>query len=146
LQAEVDAIKEMDMCTKVKKLDAYMQEQVTHVLKPFLDFMDRFKLFKAHNMVIFMLNPWFKNLSLVGDYVGHSFAIEITVAYDKQCLFPTFKTFYQKHHGHSNASSTIVQETMHNINVVFGVGMSEDETCFEQVCVVSFTSLQNIVS
>jgi hypothetical protein len=35
---------------------------------------------------------------------------------------------------------------MRNTNVVFGVGMSEDETYFEQVCVVSFTSLQNIVS
>ncbi len=35
---------------------------------------------------------------------------------------------------------------MHNINVVSGVGVSEDETCFEQVSVVSFTYLQNIVS
>jgi hypothetical protein len=39
-----------------------------------------------------------------------------------------------------------VQETMCNTNVVFGVGVFEDEICFEQVGVVSFTSLQNIVS
>ncbi len=46
LQVEVDAIKEMDMCTKVKTLGAYMREQVVHVLQPFLDFMGCFKHFK----------------------------------------------------------------------------------------------------
>jgi hypothetical protein len=84
--------------------------------------MDCFKLFKVHNMVVLMLDPWFKNLNLVGDYVGHSFAIEIVVAYERNVFLPTLKTLYQKHHGHSNASSTIVQETMRNTNVVFGVG------------------------
>jgi hypothetical protein len=84
--------------------------------------MDCFKLLKAHNMVVLMLDPWFKDLSLVGDYVGHSFAIEIVAAYERKFLLPTFKTLYQKHHGGSNASSTIVQETMCNTNVVFGVG------------------------
>jgi hypothetical protein len=78
LQAEVDAIEKMDMCTKVKKLGANMQ-QVLHVLRPFFDFMDCFKLFKAHNMVALMLDLQFKDLSLVGDYVGHSSVIEIDV-------------------------------------------------------------------
>jgi len=134
------------MCTKVKKLGANMREQATHVLSSFLDFMDCFKLSKAHNMVALMLDPWFKDLSLMGDYVGHSSVIEISVAYDREFLLPTLKTSYQKHYGHSNVSSTIVQETMHNTNVVFGVGMFEDDTCFEQISVVSFISLQNIVS
>jgi len=39
-----------------------------------------------------------------------------------------------------------VQEIMRNTNVVFGVRVFEDESCFEQVNVVSFTSLQNIVN
>jgi hypothetical protein len=52
LQVEVDAFEEMDMCIKVKKLGANMREQVALVLRPFLDFMDCFKLFKAHNMVV----------------------------------------------------------------------------------------------
>jgi hypothetical protein len=34
----------MDIYTKVKKLGANMRKQVAHVLKPFLDFMDCFKL------------------------------------------------------------------------------------------------------
>ncbi len=84
-------------------------------------------------MVALMLDPWFKDLSLMGDYVGHSFVIEISIAYDREFLLPTLKTLYYKHYGRSNVSSTIVQETMHTTNVVFGVGMFEDETCFEQV-------------
>ncbi len=77
LQGEVDAIEKMDMCTKVKKLGANMQQQVLHVLRPFFDFMDCFKLSKVHNMVALTLDLRFKDLSLVGNYVGHSFVIEI---------------------------------------------------------------------
>jgi hypothetical protein len=53
--------------------------------------MDYFKLFKAQNMVALMLDPWFKNLNLVGDYVGYFFAIDITIAYDKRFLLPPSK-------------------------------------------------------
>ncbi len=63
------------MRTKVKKLGANMQKQVAFILRPFLDFVDCFKLSKVHNMVVLMLDPRFKDLSLIGDYVGHSFAI-----------------------------------------------------------------------
>ncbi len=80
-------------------------------------------------------------MSLKGDYVGHSSAIGIVVTYDRKKFLPTFKTLYQKHHGWSNASSLIVQEIMRNTNVVFGVGMFEDEICFKQISVLSHTSL-----
>jgi hypothetical protein len=33
----------------------------------------------------------------------------------------------------SNVSSNVVQEIMHSTNVVFGVGVFEDVTCFEQM-------------
>jgi xanthine dehydrogenase molybdopterin-binding subunit B len=114
------------------------------VLRPFLDFMDCFKLSKAHNMVVLMLDPRFKDLSIVGNYVGHSFAIWIVVAYDTKFILLTLKTLYQKHHGWSNVSSPIVQKTMCNTNVVFGVGVFEDETCFKQVSVVSHISFKLI--
>jgi hypothetical protein len=90
------------MHTKVKKLSANMREQVAHVLRPFLDFMDCFKLSKVHNMVAFMLDPWFKDLSPMGNNVGHSFAIEIITTYDREFLLPTLKTLYHKHYGCSN--------------------------------------------
>jgi hypothetical protein len=59
-----------------------MQKQVDIVLRPFLDLMDCFKLSKVRNMVVLMLDPYFKDLSLMGDYVGHFFTIEIVIAYD----------------------------------------------------------------
>ncbi len=133
------------MCTQVKKLGVNMQQQVPHVLRALFDFIN-FKLSKVHNMVALMFDLWFKDSNLMGDYVGHLSVIEIVAAQDKEFLLLTLKTLYQKHHGCSNAFSIIVQKTMHNINVVSGVGVSEDETCFEQVSVVSFTYLQNIVS
>jgi len=46
-----------------------------------------------------MLDPQSKDLSLVGNYVGHASTIEIIVAYESQFLVPTFKTLYQKLHG-----------------------------------------------
>jgi hypothetical protein len=81
LQAMVDVPKDMDMCTKVKQLGTNMWKQVTIILKHFLDFMDCFKIFKAHNMFAFMLDPWFKDLNIMGDHVGHVSTIEIIVAY-----------------------------------------------------------------
>jgi hypothetical protein len=72
LQAKVDVVEDMDMCMKVKQLGANMRLQVAIVLGPFLDSMDFFKLFKTYNMLVLMLDPCFKDLSLVGDYVGHA--------------------------------------------------------------------------
>jgi len=108
LQATTDVAKDMDMCMKMKQLGVNMQLQVAFVLRPFLDFMDSFKLFKAHNMLVLMLNPQFKDLNLVGDYVGHASVIEIDVAHDTQYLLLTLKISYQKLHGWSNASSSVV--------------------------------------
>ncbi len=71
LQAKVDVVEDMDMCMKVKQLGPNMRLQVAFVLRPFLDFMDSFKLFKTHHMLVLMLDPCFKDLSLVGDYVRH---------------------------------------------------------------------------
>ncbi len=50
-------------------------------------------------MVALMLDPQFKDLSLVGNYVGHYSVIEIASAYDRKVFLPTFKTLYQKYHG-----------------------------------------------
>jgi hypothetical protein len=65
-------------------------------------------------MVLLMLDLRFKNLSLVGNYVGHSSTVGITATYDREFLLPTFKTLYPKHHGQSNVFSPIIQETMRN--------------------------------
>jgi len=72
-----------------------MQKQVNVVLQPFFHFMDFFQPAKAHNMVALMLDPRFKDLTLVRDYVGHFFAIEIATTYNVNFLLPTFKIMYE---------------------------------------------------
>jgi hypothetical protein len=84
------------------------ENQVTIVFRPFLDFMDTFKLFKTPNMLVLMLDPWFNDLNTLGNYVGHFLAIEIASAYDSQFLLPTFKSLYYKLHGWSNVSTNVV--------------------------------------
>lgn len=78
-----------------------MKEQVTRVLiHPFLSFINCYNASKVHNMLVFMLDPRFKDLSFVGDYVGHASIIEITVhAYDAHFLLPTLHELYQKMQG-----------------------------------------------
>jgi hypothetical protein len=142
----IDAIKNMDMHMKVKQLNVNMQRQVTIILRPFLDLMYFFNPTKVHNMVIFMLDPRLKDLSLVVDYVGHFFTIKIAIVYDIEFFLPTLKTLYQKHHGQSNSSSIVVQKHVCNPNVVFRVGLSKEETCFEQISVISFTYLENTLN
>jgi hypothetical protein len=63
---------------KVKQLGANMRKQVTCVLvHPFMSFINCYNASKVHNMLAFMLDPRFKDLSSVGDYVGHASIIEI---------------------------------------------------------------------
>ncbi len=45
-------------------------------------------------MVAFMLDLQFKDLSLMGNFVGHSSIIEIAFAYDRKFLIPTLKKLY----------------------------------------------------
>jgi hypothetical protein len=74
LQSKVDVVKDMDMHTKVKQFGVNMHEQVIIVCRPFFDFMDSLKISKAHNMLTLMLDPRFKDLSLVEDYASNFFS------------------------------------------------------------------------
>jgi hypothetical protein len=82
------------MCIRVKQYGANMRLRVVIVLKPFLNFMDSFKLFKTHNMLALMIDPRFKDLNLVGNYVGQASTTEIASAYDTHFLLPTFKALF----------------------------------------------------
>jgi hypothetical protein len=50
-------------------------------------------------MLAFMLDPHLKHFSLVGDYVGHASAIDITYTYDAHFFLPTLQKLYQKMQG-----------------------------------------------
>ncbi len=114
-----------------------MQKQVNVVLQPFLNFKDFVQPTKTHNMVALMLDLRFKYLNLVGNYVGHAFVIEIATIDDVNLFLPTLKIVYQKLHGHSSTTS-VMYDIMRNINVVFKIGVSKEETCIEQVSVGIF--------
>ncbi len=94
---------------KGKQLGANTRKQVTHVLVYlFLSFIKCYNASKVHNMLAFMLNPYFKDISFVGDYVGHASIIEIIVhAYDAHFLLLTLHELYQKMQGQSVTSSVI---------------------------------------
>jgi len=52
-----------------------MQTKVIGVLKLLLAFASSFQPCHVHNMLVIMLDPCFKNLQLVGDYVGLELAM-----------------------------------------------------------------------
>ncbi len=56
-------------------LGYHMQTEVIGVLKFFLAFASSFQPHHVHNMPVNMLDPHFKNLQLIGDYVGFELAM-----------------------------------------------------------------------
>jgi hypothetical protein len=48
-------------------------------------------------------------------------------------------------HGPQNTLYSVVQDIACNINAIFGVGVFEDETCFEQVSCQYFMFLENVM-
>jgi len=117
----------MDMPVKVNQLGANMWEQVIIVLTTFLDFMFSSKLIKAHNMVALLLGPWFKDLSLLVDYVGHFSTIKIDVVYDKEFFLPSYlEKFVLEAPWMVQYFFHCCARTMCNLDVVFGVGVYEE--------------------
>jgi hypothetical protein len=52
------------------QLQHHMHVNIIGVLKTFLAFVSSFWPHVIHNMLIFMLDLWFKNLQLIHDFVG----------------------------------------------------------------------------
>jgi hypothetical protein len=59
-----------------------MQGKVIGVLKPFLAFVSSFQPRHVHNMLVFMLEPHFKNLQSIKNYVGLELAMQVATNYD----------------------------------------------------------------
>jgi hypothetical protein len=59
-----------------------MMTQVINILSPFLTFALVYNQAKVHNMLAIMFDPWFKNMKLIWDFVGHAHAIQIVIDYD----------------------------------------------------------------
>jgi hypothetical protein len=51
--------------------------QVVQILMPFLVFTMVYNETKAHNMLVIMLDPYFKNMKVIWDFLGDAPTIEI---------------------------------------------------------------------
>jgi hypothetical protein len=72
-----------------------MQKQVVTIFKPFHSFVLSFQEHKAHNMLSMMLDPCFKSLGLVIEYVGKEKVVLIAGEYGMYVLFPLLVHAYK---------------------------------------------------
>jgi hypothetical protein len=71
-----------DFDGQLQTLKVQMQKQVVAILESFLSFFLSFQPYKIHNMLALMLNPQYKGLGLVIQYVGKEQAFQILGEYD----------------------------------------------------------------
>jgi hypothetical protein len=55
---------------------------VVNILTSILTFFETYITTKAHNMLIIMLDPWFKNLKIMSDFVGDSIVFQVIAKYN----------------------------------------------------------------
>jgi hypothetical protein len=72
-----------------------MQKQVVGIMEPFLSFLVVPWTHKTHNMLALMLDPCFKGLGLVIQYVGKEKTFQVTSDYGIQVLFPFLVCAYK---------------------------------------------------
>jgi hypothetical protein len=72
-----------------------MLREVIEVIKPFLLFLKTFYQQNVHNMFAIMLDPHFKFLQIVENYVGCGKTICFASEYDVKAMIPLFMTWVQ---------------------------------------------------
>ena len=65
-----------------------MTFEAIEVIKPCFAFAVGFTREKTHNMLLSMLDPRYKRLQVIIDYVGHEKAMHIEVEYDQLVMMP----------------------------------------------------------
>jgi len=68
-----------------------MQLEVIKIIKPFLEFLKPFDAWQVHNMIAMitiMLDPCFKVLHVVENFMGCGDVIELTFKYDIKVVIP----------------------------------------------------------
>jgi hypothetical protein len=59
-----------------------MMTQIINTLSPFLAFVLAYNQTNVHNMLAIRLDPCFKNMKVIRDFVGHAHAIQIVIDYE----------------------------------------------------------------
>jgi hypothetical protein len=58
--------------------------QIFNALGPFLAFSESYITAKAHNMLAIMLNPRFKNMKVIWEFLNNSLVLQVVVNNDKK--------------------------------------------------------------
>ncbi len=53
-------------------------------------FLHAFDCRKGHKMLTLMLDPWFKSLRLMFEYLGHEIIVLVVLKYNEKLLLPLF--------------------------------------------------------
>ncbi len=83
-----------DFDSKVQEFKLRMMGQVLNALGPFLAFSESYIVAKAHNMLAIMLDPCFKNMKIMWDFVGDSLALQVVAKYDAKIVYPLLVQTY----------------------------------------------------
>jgi hypothetical protein len=75
-------------------LASNIRKEVCGVLDNFLSFLKKFDEWKAHNMLVLILNPKFKSFHLVFSFIGCDQGITIVEQYDTMSLYPMLMKCY----------------------------------------------------
>ena len=115
-----------DFESEIEILKARMAKTAVDVMKPFLRFSLQFVADKAHNMLSLMLDPRFKGLELVIQYVGVAAAKQVVEDYDRKILIP----YLVKVHKFLNpGDSPATQLDPAPSSILFGAPASAEEAC-----------------
>ena len=111
---------------EIEILKARMAKTVVDVMKPFLRFSLQFVAEQTHNMLSVMLDPRFKGLEYVIDYVGVAQAKQVVEEYDKKILIP----YLVKVHKFMNPGGSPTTTLDHApSNILFGAPAFAEEAC-----------------
>lgn len=122
----VPALRVGDFESEIEMLKMRMAREAIGVLKPFLAFAVVFSESKAYNMLALMLDPRFKGLECIIEYIGVAKAKEIVQSYDTAVLIP----FLIKVHKSLNPGGIPAPAPApRSSNVLFGDAASTEEAC-----------------
>jgi hypothetical protein len=116
--------------SELEVLQARMMSEVINALAPFLSFTVSYSSKHAHNMLALMLDPRYKGLSLVKDYVGRERALQVVAETDANALLPCLVTVFKQLNPSSVENAPALSPTSKDSvdeNSLFGSTASNDE-------------------
>jgi len=110
-------------------LQKNIQQKIIKVIKLFFLFLKAFDSQDVHNMFVITLDPYFKILQVVKNYVAHGEVICFAFEYDGKIMIPLLMIFFDQLNPISQACAIIFDVHVFQFeekNNTFGVGTSKE--------------------